>query len=162
MWVKEADQDNLRDNTSVCVHACVSMSQTSSHQLFTLTHAAFYSVHTGAWLPAVGVEDPRMDINMERSLSVSGKFLKAFAYTVNSSTSLTSMKPIPKRAPWDFHICNSDSDHQVASFSAFYRLFSPSWKCTLYKQKQFFFSQSKLWNNEYWVITTLFEKFICL
>lgn len=39
----------------------------------------------------------------------------------------------------DFHICNSDSDHQVASFSIFYRLFSPNWKSTLYKQRFFFF-----------------------
>lgn len=32
----------------------------------------------------------------------------------------------------------------------------------LFINRNNFFSQSKLWNNEYWVITTVFEKFICL
>ena len=36
----------------------------------------------------------------------------------------------------------------------------PSWKGMLYKQSFFFFPQNKLWTKEYWVITTLSEKFI--
>lgn len=84
----------------VSVLLCLNFFTTIIH---TLSLAAFCSAQLEAGLPALALEDPRMDINKEGSLPMCGKVQKALAYNIGpipmESTHFSHSLQIPYTLP---------------------------------------------------------------
>lgn len=104
---------------------CVSMFQTSpTNSSYTNSRSFSFSSH-GAGLLASGLDHFRMGTNIEKSPPV-WKIPESFGIYSGIHLPPPSTPPLPRPLPnplGDFHIFNSDTDHQVASFSIFYIFF---------------------------------------
>lgn len=139
----------------MCVYFCVSTFLYHSHWQTNLRSFLFSSQRCWTSSPRTWRSQDRNEFTS--LLQGCRKFQKALAlYNGIHAPPITIPCSYPAK-PLDFHAYNSKSDHQVVSFTIFYRLFFPKENSTIFINRNIFLLKANYEKNKYWIIKTLYK-----